>query len=831
MLETNKKYSIEKMASIVGGHFIMKKYDDEFISHLLIDSRRLREPENTAFFALKTESGDGHKYINELFEKGVKNFVVSETSLIPPSLNAANIILVENVLSALQKLSKYHREHFQIPVTAITGSNGKTIVKEWLFQLLSPCKKIVRSPKSYNSQIGVPLSVWQINDADQMGIFEAGISEPNEMDVLKSIIKPDIGIFTNIGHAHDENFLNYSQKIGEKLKLFTDIKTLIYCADHKDIQEIIIKSGLLNKIDTFSWSRKKGEKLFVKNILKYKRNTLIEALYNNKVLKINIPFTDEASIENAIHCWCYMLFLGYKNDVIASRMSQLSTVAMRLELKEGINNCTIINDAYNADINALSIAIDLLKQQRQHTKKTLILSDILQSGLHESNLYEKVAALVSEKNIDRLIGIGKAVSRQAHLFNNNSIFFESTAAFIQSYPFSEFNDEAILLKGARNFEFEKIVAFLEQKTHTTVLEINLNAILHNLNYYKSKLAPETKLMAMVKAFSYGTGSFEIANMLQFARVDYLGVAFTDEGKALRKAGITLPIMVMSPDEAGFDDMIKYKLEPEIYSMRMLHMFLEALKRHAFASQYIIHIKLDTGMHRLGFAEEDLHELTEQLGISHEVISVGSVFTHLAASDLPQEDAFTHQQLEKYNAMCRILEKGIKQKFIKHVLNTAGIIRFPQYHYDMVRLGLGLYGVPSTTEEEKVLENVSTLRTNISQIKKVKANDTVGYKRSAKADSEMRIATVPVGYADGLSRALSNGKGKLYVNNQPALIFGNVCMDMCMIDISNIEAKEGDDVVVFDKKYPVTLLAKAMNTIPYEVLTAFSRRVKRVYYHE
>ena len=830
MLPNSNSYNISQVKDFITGEFISQANTPFSFSNIVIDSRNLLSPENSIFFALKTKRNDGHKYINELYQKGVRNFVVSTPIEIEDTNVNVNIILVKDTLKALQKLCTAHRKNFNLPIVAITGSNGKTIVKEWLFQLISPDKTIVRSPKSYNSQIGVPLSVWQISPKDELGIFEAGVSEPNEMEALKNIILPKYGIFTNIGAAHDENFINRKQKIGEKLKLFTKVDTLIYCAENNEIQEVIIKSEILKNIKSFTWSKKAGADLIISNITKNDKNTSIKAKYLNKEIQIQIPFNDDASIENAIHCWCFLLLIGYQNEIIAERFLKLSSVAMRLELKEGINNCTIINDSYNSDINSLIIALDFLKQQRQHTKKTLILSDILQSGKNEAELYEEVASLLNDKGVNSIIGIGKAISSQAKKFNIKKSFYLTTNDFIEDFTFSEFNNEAILLKGAREFEFERIIAFLQQKTHNTTLEINLNAIVSNLNYYKSQLLPNVKLMAMVKAFSYGNGSYEIANLLQFNQVDYLGVAFTDEGKELRKAGITLPIMVMNPEELSFNDMIKYNLEPEIFSLRIFELFEKALLRNNFQGQFNIHLKIDTGMHRLGFEEFQIQELIESLN-KNTKIKVKSVFSHLASSGNCQHDEFTIYQIDLFEKIGHLLKINLGYDFSMHILNTAGIKRFKNKQFDMVRLGLGLYGISSSTEEQEFLQNVSVLRTSISQIKKIKAGDTIGYDRSCLAHNEMTIATVPIGYADGFSRRLGNHVGKMKVNGFFAPVVGNVCMDMCMLDISNINAYEGDEVIVFGKDYSVIDFANDMGTIPYEVLTSFSRRVKRVYFHE
>ncbi|OQA01719.1 MAG: Alanine racemase [Bacteroidetes bacterium ADurb.Bin408] len=826
MLTGNYNYSINDIKTFTGGQLISLADKDALISHIITDSRNVISADNAVFFALKTKRNDGHKFIPDLIDKGVRNFVVSS----PEIHENANIILVKDTLKALQDLSAAHRSKFTLPVLALTGSNGKTIVKEWLSQLMSPDHTIVRSPKSYNSQIGVPLSVWQISSEDDWGIFEAGISEPNEMHALQKIINPQYGIFTNIGAAHDENFINRAQKIGEKLKLFTKVKTLVYCTDYSEIQEVIIKSGILKNINTFTWSKKEGADLFISNTFKTDSSTTITGRYQNTNLSITIPFTDNASVENAIHCWAFLLMIGYKNDNISDRFIKLSPVAMRLELKDGINNCTIINDSYNSDINSLTIALDFLQQQRQHLKKTLIISDILQSGRNENELYEEVASLIKEKGISRFIGIGKAIATQSRKFSSESLFYKDTKHFIKEFPFSEFNNETILIKGAREFEFEKIVAFLQQKSHKTILEINLNAVVHNLNHFKNLLNPGVKLMAMVKAFSYGTGSFEIANILQFNKVDYLGVAFSDEGKELRKAGITLPIMVMSPDESGFDDMIKYNLEPEIFSFHILELLEKALLRNNQKTPFNIHIKIDTGMHRLGFEEKDIPNLISKLN-ENPLLKVTAVFSHLASASNPAHDDFTNNQFAIFERICRVLKNALNNDFEMHILNTAGITRFKNKQYDMVRLGLGLYGIGSSEKEQECLLNVSKLKTSISQIKKIPSGDTIGYDRSYTASSDITLATVPIGYADGLNRCLGNGKGKMKINNTYVPIIGNICMDMCMLDITGVNASEGDEVIVFDNDYSVINMAADMNTIPYEVLTSFSRRVKRVYFHE
>ena len=823
-------YTIREIAKITGGKILFDKHASKDIQDVLVDSRRLISSENCLFIPLKTKKNDGHKYINEVFQKGVRNFLVSDPDV---KLSDANCILVNDTLEALQKIAAFHRKKFDIPVIGITGSNGKTIVKEWLFQLLSKDYTITRSPKSYNSQLGVPLSVWQLQNESQLGIFEAGISETDEMQKLQAIIQPTIGIFTNIGQAHSENFINLQQKVGEKLKLFTKVKTLIYSPDFAELQETIIRSGLLENIKTFTWSRKQDADLKITQTRKSLENfTTISGVYKKKELDIRIPFSDEASIENAIHCWTAMLFLGYPNDVISKRMLMLQPIAMRLELKEGINHCSIINDSYNSDVNSLKIALDFLNQQNQHTQKTVILSDILQSGLNETDLYNEIAFLLKQNGIHRFIGIGPSLTKQAASFDMESLFFTSTQEFLKKYSFAEFQNESILIKGARVFEFEQISQALQQKAHETVLEINLNALVNNLNYFRKKIDPQTRIMAMVKAFSYGSGSFEIANILQFHNIDYLAVAYADEGVDLRKAGINVPIMVMNPDEQSFDAILKHNLEPEIYNFRSLILLEEATQTNIIPDNkpVKVHIKLDTGMHRLGFTEEEVDELIERLK-NIKLIYVQSVFSHMASSEDPFDDDFSREQIEVFKRMAKKINEGSDHHILMHILNSAGISRFPDAQFDMVRLGISLYGIPTAKADEGKLEHVSTLKSTISQIKTIKPGESVGYNRRFRATHEISIAVIPVGYADGLNRRLSNGKGAVFINNKKAPIVGNICMDMCMVDVTGLEVKEGDDVIIFGKEYPISAMANSLETIPYEVLTGISRRVKRVYYHE
>ncbi len=828
----HKVYSGQEIVGICDAKLYSNNPDAIRVQDILIDSRRLISPENCLFFALVTKRNDGHRYIGELYEKDVRHFVISQDKEQFEQFPDADFFVVDDTLTALQQLAAWNRSQYNIPVIGITGSNGKTIVKEWLYQLLSIDRKIIRSPKSYNSQIGVPLSVWQINDEHEMAVIEAGISEPDEMQKLQAIIKPTIGIFTNIGEAHGENFINNNQKVGEKLKLFTKVDVLIYNPDQKEIQDIVIRSEILSTINSFGWGKSEECDLRILSESVDDKQTTVVAFFRGEEINIKIPFTNEASIENAIHCWATMLYLGYSNEIISERMQALTPIAMRLELKAGVNNCTIINDSYNSDFNSLSIALDFLNQQNQHRKKVVILSDILQSGRNEVDLYSDVAALIEKKGVDELIGIGPAISRQKEKFNLGKAFFENTTAFLSSFPFANFTNQSILLKGARIFEFEQISRILQQKVHETVMEINLDALIANLNYYRSKVDASVKLMAMVKAFSYGSGGFEIANMLQYHHVDYLAVAYADEGVELRKAGIKLPIMVMNPEEYAFETMIKYQLEPEIFSFRALRLLERAIRRNAMPANkpVKVHIKVDTGMNRLGFVESDVDSLIEALK-QIPLVYVQTVFSHLSASDKMEFDDFTRDQISRFKVMGQKIAESFEQKIYLHILNSAGIHRFPEATFDMVRLGIGLYGISPAEQDADKLQNVTSMRSEIAQIKQIGQGESVSYNRSFVAPEDMKIGVVSVGYADGLMRNLGNGKLSLFVKGNAVPIIGDVCMDMCMVDLTGIEVKEGDEVIVFDEEHPVTRLSEAAGTIPYEILSRISRRVKRVYYHE
>lgn len=819
-------YPIKDIQTIINGQWLNKPVDYA-VDHILYDSRKVIFPKSALFFAFTGMRSDGHRFIDELYNAGVRNFMVSKTVSVE-NYPDANFIKVENALAALQSLAVFHRKKFQLKTIGITGSNGKTIVKEWLFQLLHDDFNIVRSPKSYNSQIGVPLAILQIELEHEMGIFEAGISISGEMQNLQPIIDCEVGIFTNIGPAHDAGFKSSAQKISEKLKLFKNSSAIIYCKDYKDVDKQI---NLLKRKKLFSWSKFHPADLqIVKESATLHGETIVEGIYRKKQVFIRIPFSDQASIENAIHCWAVLLFLGFDPNIINQKMKRLEPVAMRLELKEGINNCKVVNDSYNSDLASLQIALDFLQQQEQYANRTLFLSDILQTGMDSKKLYNKVAQLLSEKKISKLIGIGTEVSiiKKSLPKTISAQFFPDTSSFLMNFNPDDFEKEIILLKGARQFEFEKIANRLAQKNHKTVLEIDLNALVQNLNVYSGLLMPGTKMMVMVKAAAYGSGSAEVAKLLEFQKVEYLAVAYADEGIQLRKEGIQLPIMVLNPEEATFDSLIRFRLEPEIYSITLLKQLLHALPQD---QNIAVHLKLDTGMRRLGFEKKDIRNLCELLK-QNRSITIKSVFSHLAASENPEQDDFSKKQIKTFLRLYEEIAKSLGYKPLRHILNSNGITRFPQYQWEMVRLGIGLYGIDESGLISDQLERVHTLKASVSQIRKVPANTTVGYGRSGVITKPKTIATISIGYADGFLRKAGNGHYSVLIHGKKAPTIGNICMDMTMVDVTGITAlKEGDEAIIFGKEWPVEALAECLQTIPYEVFTNLSERIKRIYFQD
>lgn len=785
--------------------------------HVSIDSRSLQNGNTSLFFCLKGQNNDAHIFIESLIEKGVQHFVVE---YIPENVKGkAQFCIVENTTAALQKLAKAYKNQFQIETIGITGSNGKTIVKEWLNYLLSPDYSVVRSPKSYNSQVGVPLSVFGINENHTLGIFEAGISLKGEMQHLAEIIQPNIGIFTHLGTAHQEGFTTVEEKIIEKCQLFSKVDVLI-----------LEKNDWIEKhltIPTFTWSFEDTKAtVFILSTLKNNLKTTLEIQYKNEIFKISLPFTDTISIENAITCICTLLYLNIAISTITDRISKLYNIEIRLQAKTGINNCLLIDDSFSSDYQSLKMALDFLEQQKLHQKKTIILSDIFQSGLNLNELYSNVIKLLQQNNIAQIITIGETIGKY---FQDvpNVISFANTQAFLQQFNTDSFKNETILIKGARSFNFDEIVVLLEEKNHETVLEINLDALTLNYNFYKQKLQNATKIMVMVKAFGYGNGGYEIAKQLEHLKVGYLGVAFADEGIALRKAGITTPIMVLNPEISSYKAMIAYNLEPEMYSVSGLTSFIELAKEKNL-NGYPIHLKMDTGMHRLGFEKWEVSELITLLKHNN-FVKVTSIFSHLAASDNFDFKAFTLQQIQLFESMVSELSAALNIQPIRHILNTSGIFNFPEYQFEMVRLGIGIYGVGNSEEEQISLENVSVLKSIISQIRTVNENESIGYNRKFLVQKQMKIATIPIGYADGIRRAWGNEKGYVMIHNQKATILGNICMDMLMVDVTSIPCEEQDEVIIFGENPHVQEIASVCDTIPYEILTSISQRVKRIFY--
>ena len=822
-------YSIEKITTLIGA----RRYGsaDGNIRWILTDSRSVCFPEETLFFAIRSERNDGHKYIADLYRRGVRNFVVDE---LPEGYSKAyadaNFLKVPHPVEALQRLAERHRDEFDIPIVGITGSNGKTVVKEWLYQLLSPWMVVTRSPRSYNSQIGVPLSVWLLDERSQIGVFEAGISQKGEMQALRDIIQPTIGVLTNLGTAHQENFSSMEEKCLEKLKLFHDTKAIVYPFDDETVRSCIAKYDY--KGEKIAWSMKEpAAKMFVKAIEKSGTSTTVSYVFDGMEGRYTLPFIDEASVANSVTCAAIALHMGLTTEQIASRMPDILPVAMLLVVNEGQQGCTLINDSYNSDINSLDIALDFMSRRPDHAgrKRTLILSDIYQSGKSGETLYKEVSDLARTRGVQKFIGIGPEISANADAIDiPEKHFFADCHEFIASQEFGTLHDEVILLKGARRFSFDLLTELLEQKVHETILEVNLGALVNNLNHFRSYMKPTTKLVCMVKADAYGAGAVEVAKTLQDHRVDYLAVAVADEGVTLRRNGITANIMIMNPEMTAFKTMFDYKLEPEVYSFRLLDALVKAAQKEGITG-YPVHIKLDTGMHRLGFnPQTDMDELISRLKRQNAVIP-RSVFSHFVGSDSDDFDNFSAHQFALFKEGSDKLQAAFSHKILRHMDNSAGIEHFPERQLDMCRLGLGLYGIDS--RDNSLINNVCTLKTTILQIHPVPKEETVGYSRKGILTRDSLIGAIPIGYADGLNRLLGCGRCYCLVNGKKAPYVGNICMDVAMIDVTDIDCKEGDSVEIFGDNLPVPVLSDVMGTIPYEVLTSISGRVKRVYFQD
>ena len=822
-------YTIEKVTTLIGAHRFGTA--DANIGFLLTDSRSLCFAEETLFFALKSGRNDGHNYISDLYRRGVRNFVVQDLPAdYATAYPNANFLKVANSLVALQRLAERHRDEYNIPIVGITGSNGKTIVKEWLYQLLSPEMNVTRSPRSYNSQIGVPLSVWLLNEQSQVGVFEAGISEPGEMLALRDIIQPSIAVLTFIGDAHQKNFASLEEKCREKVILFHDTKTIVYCKDDEIVDRIVNESQY--KGENLAWSMKdRTVPFFVESVEKKEFSSIVHYTWRGEEGEYTLPFIDEASVRNSVTTAVVALHLGLTKTHIAERMHTLEPVAMRLEVKEGQHGCTLINDSYNSDINSLDIALDFMNRRPDHKGlgRTLILSDIYQTGEPLDDLYTEVSDLAVQRGVTKMIGIGSQITDHADLIKvKEKFFFHDVTSFIHSAVFSSLHDEVILIKGARRFGFDNITELLVKKVHETILEVNLSGVVKNLNFYRSFMRPETKLVCMIKADAYGAGAVEIAKTLQDHRVDYLAVAVADEGVTLRKNGITSNIMIMNPEMSAFKTMFDYDLEPEVYSFRLLDALIREAQKEGI-NNFPVHIKLDTGMHRLGFDPmQDMPELIDRLK-SQSALIPRSVFSHFVGSDSNSFDDFSAHQFELFCHGSELLCNAFPHKILRHIDNSAGIEHFPERQLDMCRLGLGLYGYDS--RDNSMINNVTTLKSTILQIHDLKAGETVGYSRRGTLSRDSRIAAIPIGYADGLNRHLGNRHCYCLVNGQRAEYVGNICMDVAMIDVTDIDCREGDQVIIFGEELPVTVLSDAIDTIPYEVLTGISNRVKRVYYQD
>ncbi len=821
-------YTISDIAHIL--HLPQPDYTQYNISVLLTDSRSLTYPDESLFFAIRTRNNDGHRYLCELYDHGVRNFVVDHVPSSMQHLPEVNMLVVQDVKVALQNIARHHRNNFSAPVIGITGSRGKTTVKEWLYQLLQDDYSIVRSPRSYNSQIGVPLSIWEMNEKTDLAVFEAGISLPDEMSLLQSMIKPNLGIITNIGDEHRDGFKSMREKCEEKVMLFRDCDCIIYNGDDPLISDVVASACLTVK--EIAWSLHDSDRpLFISKITKHHDATDIYYSFLQRDNKITIPFTADTDIENAIHCLAVMLYFNRPSDLLCARMSALSPVGTRLNVIEGVNNCLLIYDSYTSDFHSLMPALDFMERRATKLRSsTVIISDVMHETMDSATLYRSIAQLLKQKNIDRVIGIGEEISRNSRYFDVNSTFYPTTSDFLAQVSTSDFDNELILIKGAAQFHFERLSDILEAKQHETVLEVNLDSVVHNYNNFRSRVKPETGIVCMVKASGYGAGSYELAKTLQSQGAAYLAVAVLDEGVDLRKAGITMPIMVLNPKVVNYKTLFSYNLEPEIYSFDILDEIIREAQKYGI-TDYPVHIKLDTGMHRLGFLEKDMPDLLAVLE-SQNAITPRSIFSHLAAADCPEIDDYTRQQFDYFDRCCDKLQEGFNHHILRHILNSTGITRFPEHQCDMVRLGICLYGIPTMPDRSQSdLRPVSSLHTVIISIKEWDEGTTIGYSRRGVLKRRSRIATIPVGYADGIDRHLGNGNASVFINGHRCPTIGNICMDVCMIDVTDTTCQVGDAVEIFGENISVMELAEKLDTIPYEILTSVSSRVKRVYYRE
>ncbi len=828
------KYTITEIAEVLGIDQEQLFDPESMVSELLTDSRSLTDASETLFFALRTSNDDGHRYVTGLYEQGVRNFVVDSLASIPAGLvEMANVLYVEDSLDALQSIATYHRRKFNFPVIGITGSRGKTTVKEWLYQLLKDDFHIVRSPRSYNSQIGVPLSLWDLDETTTLAIIEAGISTTGEMARLQAMIRPTIGVITNIGTEHDEGFASMEEKAQEKVKILSSCEYIVYCADNPLVTSTIAPLLEVDVAQEMAWSYKNHHAaLQIRSLTRADKTTTINYAYQGVVHQTAVPFDTDRDVENAVTCLAVMLLLGIDPESITGRMAALTPVGTRINVIEGVNECTVIADGYNSDYASLTPALNFMMRRAGSRGNTVVLSDLTPDIYSGDELYIRVSELLRGKGVQRLLGVGPELCRHAHYFDSlpAARFFESTDELLAAMTQGDFDHETILVKGSPEAGFDQFIDLLEAKRHQTVMEVNLNALAHNFRFFKSLVKPSTKTVAMVKASGYGTGSYEIAKTLQDRGADYLAVAVQDEGVELRRAGILMPIIVLNPSVVNYKAMFVHRLEPEVYSLEECRELIRE-GRKCGVRNFPVHVKIDSGMHRLGFTHDQLPELIELLQ-EQDVLHPASVFSHLSVADEPSQDDYTRQQYHYFDQCASLLQAGFKHYILRHILNSSGIVRFPEYQLDMVRIGIGMYGIRTVAgDAELSLQPVASLHAVIISIHRWPAETTIGYGRKGVLTRDSRIATVSIGYADGMDRHFGNGNTNVWVGGRLCPTVGNVCMDALMVDVTDADCQVGDTVEIFGEHIPIERLADVRGTIPYEILTSISPRVKRVYYRE
>lgn len=811
-------YQLKDIAKIIAAERIGQSAISE-ITQVSFDTRKPIQGKSTLFVALSGTSADGHQYVKRAYELGCRSFLVSRMA--PDFPKEANYLMVTDALRAIQELASHHRQNFQGTVVGITGSTGKTTIKEWLYELLHLEKRISKSPKSFNSQLGVALSALLISNKSDLAILEAGISKEGEMTNLQRIIKPDIGLFSNIGDAHQANFESYEKKVQEKMHLFSEAKLLLYCVDHDVIHREVKRSF---KRKTKTW----GASIHADLKVLSRVGKVLDLEYKGERWTLKLEASDAYHYENVMHCVLFSLTQGLSIDFLKQGIPQLSTMSMRLEMKHGVDNILLVNDSYSADFQSLEVALDYLNSIAANQSKTLVLSDFVEQYFSEEEYLTRLNALIQSHDLAKVIGIGPLIGRFGNRIEVEELqLFEGTEEFLSKITSSMFKDEAVLVKGARKFRLERVVNFFQAKSNRTRLEVNLGALKHNYQWFRNRLPVGTEMMVMVKALSYGAGSFEVARLIEGLGARYLAVAYADEGVFLRRKGVTCPIMVLNPEAEGFVNLIQYNLEPELYSLSMTRDLVAFLKNEMMDHPMKVHLNFDTGMHRLGFVKKEMDQLIKALTESEDLVHVASVFTHLAASDDPQHRNFTQGQLDDIDRLTSAMKERLGYDFLVHACNTSGVLNYGNSCFDMVRLGIGFYGIDPSGNHNPLMPALK-LVTQISQVKEIEPGQSVGYGRGWIAQKKSTTATVPIGYADGLPRTAGNLKAQAYVNGKPVPFVGSICMDMSMLDVSGLRVQEGDEVVIFETQAQLEQFSKDIDTIPYEVLAGISQRVKRVF---